>query len=227
MLNIHNFGSVAADDVQVAEPAPAGIVFASAQPQSGVSCIVQPALITCSRPGALSPGQSFQVNVIATATQPGTFTNAATVTAGGGGPEANLANNTASATTVVVAPGAPTATPPTTTPTPKPKAPAKPPRTPTPDVCTTMVVVQKVIAVERRGPLSIRSFAAGKPVAALVRIHGPGIDKFVRTGKGGRVTTTIRPAKRGFVTVTLRSPKPCTGGLRVGVVGVFQPPVTG
>jgi uncharacterized repeat protein (TIGR01451 family) len=215
-LTVTNVGTTTATDIQIGDPAPAGVTYTSAQPPAGVTCVTTAALVTCSRPGGFAPGASFRVTVLGKAIQTGTHVNTATVTAGGGS-EANLANNTDSASTLVTAPVTP----------PQPKAKAKPKPKPK-EVCTNFAVVQKVITAQRPSRLAVKVVEAGKAVAgATVRIQGAGILKFARSNKQGWAITRVNAAKAGIITVRLASPKSCTPGKRVGVVGAFEPPVTG
>jgi uncharacterized repeat protein (TIGR01451 family) len=222
-LAVTNVGGTTATDVQIGDPAPAGVTYTSAQPPAGVTCNVGAALVTCSRPGPFAPGASFTVTVLGKAIQTGTHINTATVTAGGGS-EANLANNTDSAATLVVAP----VTPPKAKPTPKPKPKPKPVRKPQATVCTKFTIVQSVISAGQSSRLAVRVTQAGRGVlGAKVRLKGPGVDKTVRSARNGWAITRVNAAKPGILVVRLASPKSCTPGKRVGVVGVFQPPVTG
>ena len=83
------------------------------------------------------------------------------------------------------------------------------------------------MTVGKAGKLTLRVNAGGKPVAgAGVRIKGAGVDRVVKTGKNGLVTATISAPKSGIVVVAIADKKGCNTA-RVGVVGVFEPPVTG
>jgi uncharacterized repeat protein (TIGR01451 family) len=214
-LTVTNIGSTTATDVQIGDPAPAGVTYTSARPPSGVICVTTATLVTCSRAGAFAPGASFTVTVLGRATQTGTHVNTATVTAGGGS-EANLANNTDSASTLVTAP----VTPPKAKPKAKPKS--------TAEECATFAVIQKVITAQQPSRIAVKVAEGGKALAgAQVRIQGPGILKLVRSDAKGWAITRVNAAKAGIITVRLSSPKSCTPGKRVGVVGAFEPPVTG
>jgi len=218
---VSSLGPDAANGAQVADPAPGGISYLSASSSDPtVSCSVEQggALVSCTRPGVFSPGQSFVITVVGKATKTGTLTNTVTVSTPG---DSKASNNQASAVTLVVAP----ATPPTVKPAPKPKPAPRP--EPKPKVCSTLTVAQKTVMVGKGGKLTLTVRAAGKPVAgAKIRIKGAGVDKVVKTGKNGLVTTLVAAPKSGIVVVSITGSKGCNTA-RVGVVGVFEPPVTG
>ena len=136
-----------------------------------------------------------------------------TVTVVGHEAESNTANNTATATTQVVAP----LTPPTPKPKPKPK----------PVVCDTFTVTPKTTTVGKKKTIVVRVTAAGKPVAGqTVVVRGGGVLKKGKTNKNGVARITITPKKAGIITVTIPQKISCSTK-RIGVVGAFEPPVTG
>ena len=109
--------------------------------------------------------------------------------------------------------------------TPKPKPKPKPAKAAA--VCTVIRVTQKSIPVGKKAKVTIKLTAAGKPVAgATVRLVGPGVNKVAKTGKNGVVTVSVKTSKAGIVTVTVVGKKSCSS-TRLGVVGTFEPPVTG
>jgi len=61
---------------------------------------------------------------------------------------------------------------------------------------------------------------------AKIRVSGPGVSKTVRTGKNGLVTVFFKPSTAGIIRVQLVGAKACNAQ-RLGVVGTFQPPLTG
>jgi hypothetical protein len=69
--------------------------------------------------------------------------------------------------------------------------------------------------------------ARGKAVkGASVVVRGAGILKSARTNAQGRATIQVTPRRAGIVTVTVPQKIVC-GARRIGVVGAFEPPVTG
>ena len=59
-----------------------------------------------------------------------------------------------------------------------------------------------------------------------VRFTGTGLAKVVTTNKQGIARLTLTPSKAGIMLVKIASVKACNSA-RIGVVGVFEPPVTG
>ena len=209
---VKNNGPDPAANVAVADPAPSGVTFASvAQQPSQGSCSIQSsgALLTCSI-GTLAVGQSVAIKVNATVTQTGTITNTGTTTTTT--PETNTANNADSAQTIVVAPA---------------KPPVKPPVV-APEICNTVTVAPKTLKATGKTQKIVVKVTQGKKgvAGAKVKITGAGISKTVVSGKNGKVTVTIKPTKPGIITVEIQNKKACNTQ-RIGVVGVFEPPVTG
>ena len=71
----------------------------------------------------------------------------------------------------------------------------------------------------------------GDPLAhpvqgVAVRFTGTGLAKVVKTNKQGIARLTLTPSKAGIMLVKITSAKACNSA-RIGVVGVFEPPVTG
>ena len=209
---VKNNGPDPAANVAVADPAPSGVTFASvAQQPSQGSCSIQSggALLTCSI-GTLAVGQSVAIKVNATVTQTGTITNTGTTTTTT--PETNPANNTDSAQTIVVAPA---------------KPPVKPPVV-APEICNTVTVAPKTLKATGKTQKIVVKVTQGKKgvAGAKIKITGPGISKTVTSGKNGKVTVTVKPSKPGIIRVEIQNKKACNTQ-RIGVVGVFEPPVTG
>ena len=210
-LTVTNKGPDTATNVQLADPAPAGISYLTATPSQG-SCAVGPALVTCTL-GTIVPGQTVTVGITAKATAVGTYINTATVT-GSGGRETNPADNTDSAQTIVPAPLKP--------PTVKPEPPVV-------ETCLSLTVTPKMITADGKPDRVTAKVRAGsKPMkGAKVLVKGVGVRKTGMTNGKGVVVIAINPRKPGLITITtLESQKSC-GAKRIGVVGVFLPPLTG
>jgi uncharacterized repeat protein (TIGR01451 family) len=210
-MTVTNKGPDTATNVQLADPAPSGITYLTVNTSKG-TCNLTPSLITCSL-GDLTAGQTVTVNVTARATAVGTHTNVATVT-GGGGRETNPADNVDSAVTLVPAP----LKPPTAKPEPKPA------------VCLTLTVTPKMLKADGKpDKVTTKVTAAAKRIkGAKVAIAGAGIKKSGLTNGKGVAVLRVNPKKPGIVTITVveANQKLC-GPKRIGVVGVFLPPLTG
>jgi uncharacterized repeat protein (TIGR01451 family) len=215
-MTVTNKGPVTATNVQVSDPAPAGITNLTATPSQG-TCTVTAVLISCDL-GTIAVGQTVTINATGRATQTGQLTNTATVT-GSGGSEANPADNVDSATTVVPAPLVP--------PTPKPKPKPKP--KPTPDICITLTVTPKVIRADGKPDLiAVKATAGTKRMAGVkVLVTGSGVRATGRTNKNGMVVIRLNLKSPGLLRVTTLGQRESCGPKQIGVVGIFLPPVTG
>ena len=210
-LTVTNKGPDTATNVQLADPAPVGITYLTANPSQG-TCNLSPALITCSL-GSIAAGQTVTIAITGRATTVGSHTNTATVT-GGGGRETNPADNVDSAVTVVPAP----LKPPTVKPTPEPA------------VCLALTVSPKMIKADGKpDKVTVKVTAGSKRVKGVrVVVRGTGVKKSAKTNRKGVAVLKINPKKPGLITVTVveTNQKLC-GPKRIGVVGVFLPPLTG
>jgi uncharacterized repeat protein (TIGR01451 family) len=209
-LVVINNGPDPAANVKVADSAPVDVAFVSATTSAG-SCVTTALALDCTV-ASLASGASVAITVNATVNQTGTKTNVVTVTTTT--PETNASNNTAQAPTVVTAP----VTPPAVKPKPK----------PLPEVCDTLTAGPKTVAVTGRVQrIAVRVAEGAKAVAgARVRLTGPGISRTVRTGKNGKLVVAFKPSKPGIVKVAIVGAKACNSQ-RVGVIGQYEPPVTG
>lgn len=114
-------------------------------------------------------------------------------------------------------------TPPVTRPKPKPNA----KHAKAAAVCTIVTVTQKAIPAGKKAKITIRLTAGGEAVTgARVRLVGPGINKVAKTGKNGVVVVSVNAKQAGIVNITVVGEKSCSS-TRLGVVGTFEPPVTG
>jgi uncharacterized repeat protein (TIGR01451 family) len=210
-LSVTNRGPETATNVQIADPAPAGITYLTATPSQG-TCNLGPSLVTCSL-GTIAPGQTVTIAITARATTVGQHTNTATVT-GSGGRETNPADNVDSAVTVVPAP----LRPPTVKPTPK------------PTFCLALAVSPQMIKADGKPDrVSVRVTAGQKRMKGVrVVVQGAGVRKSATSNGKGLAVLRINARKAGIITITAQEPNQKVCGLkRIGVVGVFLPPLTG
>ncbi len=209
-LTVTNKGPDQATNVQLADPAPAGITYLTATSSQG-TCMVAPALVTCSL-GTLASGQTVTIAITGRSDTVGSHTNTATVT-GAGGRETNPADNTASAVTVTPAPVTP--------PTPKPK--------PHPKPCLALNVTPKMIKADGKPDKVVAVVTRGKAHVhgAKVVVKGAGVNRSGRTNTKGKVVIAINPTRAGLVSISTPESQHSCGSRRIGVVGVFLPPVTG
>jgi uncharacterized repeat protein (TIGR01451 family) len=221
-LRVRNNGPNQAHNVVVTDAAPGGVTFVSVTQQpTGGSCTLTSALLQCTL-GTLGPGVERTIGLSARVTQSGTFVNSATGT--GDGKDTNGANNTDDASTLVTAP----ATPPAAAPTPKPKP--RPTVTPKPHVsiCRVLKVTPGMVKANGNRQLVVAKVTHSRnPVQGVaVRFSGKGLSAVVRTNEQGIARLTITPRKAGIMVVKITSAKACNTS-RIGVVGAFEPPVTG
>jgi hypothetical protein len=141
----------------------------------------------------------------------------------GDGKDTNGGNNRACASTLVTAP----VTPPAPTPKPKPTKP-KPKPKPVANVCRVLKVTPGMVKVNGRKHVVVAKVTKTKtPVRGVaVRFTGVGLNKVVKTNKQGVARVGVTPSKSGIMVVRITNVKACNSA-RIGVVGVFEPPVTG
>jgi uncharacterized repeat protein (TIGR01451 family) len=197
---VTNNGPNNATGVTVADPVPSGMTFVSVSSSQG-TC-TGGALVSCTL-GNLNVGASVTITLVTTASATGSIVNTATTV--GKEQETNTANNTASASVVVNGKFVPPAV-----------------------VCTAVGVAPKTLFVGRKVTLTIKVTQKGKAVKGIrVKIKGSTLN--LTTGPSnakGMVTVKVNPKKAGIVTIVPVSHKGCTNP-RIGVTGVFTPPVTG
>jgi uncharacterized repeat protein (TIGR01451 family) len=213
---VRNNGPNQAHNVTLADPAPSGVTFLAItqQPSQG-SCTLTAALLSCNF-GTLGPGVQVTVRWNARVTATGSFRNVATAT--GQGTDTNSTNNTDDAVTLVVAP----LTPPPPAPKPKPRP------KPAAEVCRTLAVGPKLLQATSKPQFVTIKVVQGRKAAKGVRvlITGPGIKRVVTTNAKGVVRVLLKPSRAGILRFEITNAKACTTQ-RIGVVGVFEPPVTG
>ena len=218
-VRVRNNGPNQAHNVMLADSAPTGVTFlAVTQQPVGGNCTVTPALLSCTL-GTLGPGVERTIGFSARVTQTGTYQNCATGT--GSGKDTNGANNTDCASTLVTAPVTPPTTTPTT-PTPKPKP------KPEPDICRVLKVTPGMVKANGKRHVVLAKVTRSKtPVKGVaVRFAGTGLNKVVKTNAQGVARLGVTPSTAGIMLVRITSVKACNSA-RIGVVGVFEPPVTG
>jgi uncharacterized repeat protein (TIGR01451 family) len=221
---VKNNGPNMANEVQLADPAPSGVSFVAItkQPDFG-SCEISAALLTC-KLGTMGYGVQTLITWSATVSVTGTVTNTATAT-GTGGVDRVPANNVDDATTLVVAPFTP--------PKPKPKPPtrkpqAKPGPKPKPVICSMLTVQPKLLKANGHKQ-TIRAIVRAKRkavVGAKVHVVGPKLKMTAKTNKKGVARIQVRPSTAGLIQVRITNKKACNTQ-RIGVIGVFEPPLTG
>jgi uncharacterized repeat protein (TIGR01451 family) len=217
-IRVRNNGPNQAHNVVVTDAAPGGVTFIGVTLVGG-NCTVTAALLNCTL-GTIGPGVERTIELSARVTQTGTYVNSATGT--GDGKDTNGANNTDDASTLVTAP----ATPPTTTPTP-PVTP-KPKPKPILNICRVLKVTPGMVKASGKAQVVLARVTRSRtPVQGVaVRFTGTGFAKVVTTNRQGIARLTLTPSKAGIMLVKITSAKACNSA-RIGVVGVFEPPVTG
>ncbi|MEO7663001.1 hypothetical protein [Gaiella sp.] len=203
-----NNGPDAAQNVLVSDSAPVDVTFVSATTGKG-TCTTTAKAVDCTI-SSLAAGESVPISINATVNATGTKTNVVIVS--NKTPiDNNPNNNTAQASTLVTAP----------------LTPPKPPVV-VPEICSTLVANPKVLkATGKAQKISITVKKGKKGVkGATVKITGPGISKTAKTGKNGKVIVTVKPSQPGIIRVAIQGAKACNTQ-RIGVVGVYEPPVTG
>jgi uncharacterized repeat protein (TIGR01451 family) len=184
--------------VKVSDPMPAGNTYVSSTTTQG-TC-TGGAILNCDI-GTMAAGASVTITLVTTPSATGPQTNTAVVM--GDRPETNLANNTASATVQVT--GAPFV----------------------PCINIKRITPGHLI-VGRKTVVTIYLAAQGRVVKGTrVRIKGAGINVKTAGANGkGVIKHTLKMKRKGILTFTPLAPKSC-GTRRIGVIGVFTPPVTG
>jgi len=212
-ITVGNRGPDPATDVRLADPLPASLTVLSVAPSQG-TCTPAPVL-ACSL-GTIPAGGAATVVVRVRPEQTGRLVN--TASAVGAEPEANPADNAATAETLVTGVTRPPTKP---KPVPKPKVRGA--------VCVDHEVAPLSIRVGRQATIRVVVSAAGKPIAgARVAVRGAGVAATATTNGRGIAILHVRATRSGFVRVTLPGRAACRKARLVGVVTpVLLPPVTG
>jgi uncharacterized repeat protein (TIGR01451 family) len=199
---VTNNGPNGATGVTVADPVPAGTTFVSVATSTG-TCTGTGGVVNCQL-GSMAVGSSVTITLVTTASATGTLTNTATTVAKE--QETNTANNTATASVVVNGPFVP------------------PVR-----YCTAVSVApKKTLFVGRKTTLTLKVTQNGKAVKGIrIKVKGAALAITTTPSNAkGLVKVTVKPRKAGIVTFAPVSSTGCANP-RIGVTGVFTPPVTG
>ena len=196
---VTNNGPLADTNVKVADPLPIFNTFVQAVSTKG-TC-TGGAILSCEL-GTMQPGDSVKIILVTTPTEEGVFVNTATVV--GDLAETDYTNNQASATSKVVGHRRP------------------------PSTCDAVLVTPRQLYVGRPTTMHIIVKNGHKVVRGVrVQITGPGIGIVTRPSNAhGKIAKTINVKKAGIVKFRPIASKACSVP-RVGVTGVFTPPVTG
>jgi uncharacterized repeat protein (TIGR01451 family) len=198
---VTNNGPDTATGVKTADPLPMDNTFVSVATTKG-TC-TGGLVISCDL-GTMAVGEQVTITLKTIPTVANeNVTN--TVTVVGNEPETNTANNTATATVHVIGS-------------------TKPPK----QYCTKVTVQPKQLYVGRKALLKIKLTQHGKPARGVkVRIIGPKIRILTKpSGRHGKIEHKITPKKAGIIIFKPTRTKSCKNP-RVGITGVFTPPVTG
>jgi uncharacterized repeat protein (TIGR01451 family) len=196
-VTVTNNGATGASNVNVIDTLPGGVTLVSATPSQG-SC----SGTSCSL-GSLAAGASATITIVTTATAAGELLNSATVSASQA--ETTTTNNTATAVAAAVAPGV-----------------FRPPAL----RCGSIKVGIKQLSVGKKTVLRIvvKNTRGKLMKGKKVTVKGSGVSASGKTGKSGVVRIAIKPTKPGVLRISAGSVR-CSK--RIGVLGAFQPPLTG
>jgi uncharacterized repeat protein (TIGR01451 family) len=197
-LTVTNKKGDTAHNVVVTDSLPSEVTLVSIASTKG-TCSGSIA-ITCNI-DSVAYNELVTITIIVRPTAPGTITNTAVVA--GREAEQDPSDNTASATTLVQGAFTP------------------------PSACYSLRVTPRSLTVGQHSVVRVTVREAGKPVAAVqVVVTGKGVTKRARTNRNGLATISFTPTRPGILQVRVPTHAACSRQ-RIGVVGVFTPPVTG
>ena len=98
-----------------------------------------------------------------------------------------------------------------------------------PAVCLTLTVTPKMIKADGKSHRLVVTVTAGnrRVRGAKVLVTGAHIHMTARTNRHGVAVFRLSTKKAGLVTITTLERQRSCGPKRIGVVGVFLPPLTG
>jgi hypothetical protein len=196
---VTNHGPSDDTNVTVSDPMPAGNTYVSSTTTQG-TC-TGGAILNCNI-GFMAAGASVTISLVTTPSQQGTQTNTAIVM--GDRPETTLTNNTATASVEITAPFQ------------------------QPSCVKITKITPGQLIVGHKTVLTIHlARKVGPSVKGVkVRIKGAGINvKTKGANSRGVIKRTLKLKKQGILVFTPLAAPSCTA--RIGVRGVFTPPVTG
>src|SRR5919108_4142035 len=197
-LTVTNLGPNQANDVVVTDSLPSETTFVSVSTNKG-TCTGTNA-ITCNL-GQVAVGELITITIVVKPTQAGTITNTAVVA--GHESEVDASDNTSSATVTVNGPFTP------------------------PSACYALTVRPRSLTVGNRTIVRVTVRQLGKGMGGVrVLIVGKGIRKASTTNSHGVATFVIKSSRPGILQVRVPTHLTCRKQ-RIGVIGVFTPPVTG
>ncbi|HVA30485.1 MAG TPA: DUF11 domain-containing protein [Gaiellaceae bacterium] len=200
-MTVTNSGPSEDANVTVTDPLPGGNTYVSATATKG-SCTGVAGVVNCAI-GTMAADETVVITLVTKPSITGNQVNNAIVS--GDLPETNTANNQASAAVLVVGPFEP------------------------PTYCVAVAKVQpKQLYVDRKVKLTLHLRQHGKAVAGVhVRVKGPKINIVTRhSNVNGVIKLTLKPKKAGVLVFVPLASKSCNTA-RIGITGVFTPPVTG
>ncbi len=197
-LTVTNKKGDTANNVVVTDSLPSAVTFVSVSSTKGTCSGTNP--ITCNI-GTVAYNELVSIMIVVRPSNPGTITNTAVVT--GREHEHDPSDNTASATTLVQGAFVP------------------------PSVCYALTVTPRTITVGRSTVVRVVVREAGKPVKGVrVVITGRRVTKRTNTNAVGVARFVIVGRSPGILQIRVPSHATCRTQ-RIGVLGVFTPPVTG
>ena len=197
-LKVTNLGPNQANDVVVTDSLPSETTFVSVSTNKG-TCTGTNA-ISCSL-GQVAVGEFITITIVVKPTQAGTITN--TTVVAGHESEVDPSDNTSSATVTVNGPFTP------------------------PSACYALTVRPRSLTVGNRTVVHVSVRQLGKGIGGVrVVIVGKGINKAAATNARGVATFVIKSGKPGILQIRVPTHATCRKQ-RIGVIGVFTPPVTG